>query len=117
MHYRDRDTRGAAGKLIEKMFLEKFREDPSKMPPCFEMGETSGMRPQSPLSQRTPMPWEGLDVQLKIECISKENDTDGIPYWKKELEAVIVAAMDNDHPPIRFLTPDAENWPTWDAAV
>src|SRR5271163_749744 len=117
MLFNDPDTRGSAGRLFEKMFLEKFRNDPSTVPPCFEMLAKSGMRPDSPLNQSTPMPWDGLDGPPKIECISKGKDADKISYWEKELKAVIVAAMDNDPPPIRFLTPEAKNWATWDAAL
>jgi hypothetical protein len=35
--YRNPETRNIAGKQFQKMFLEKFQKDPSKMPPCFEM--------------------------------------------------------------------------------
>jgi hypothetical protein len=38
LHLRNPETRAAAGNRFEKMFLEKFRKDLSKMPPCFEMG-------------------------------------------------------------------------------
>jgi len=38
MYFRNPETRGAVGKLFRKMFLGKLQNDPSKMPPCFEMG-------------------------------------------------------------------------------
>ena len=63
------------------------------------------------------MPWDGLDRQPALERISIGKDANGNSYSKAELEAVIAGAMDNDSPPIRFLTPYAQNWPTWDAAV
>jgi hypothetical protein len=118
MYFRDPETRVAAGKRFEKMFLEKFRNDPSKMPPCYEMLETGGTHPQSPLkTEQATMPWDGLDQQPALERISIGKDANGNSYSKAELEAVIAGAMDNDSPPIRFLTPCAQNWPTWDAAV
>jgi len=115
MYFRNPETCVAAGKRFEKMFLKIFQRDPSKVPPCFEMGKTGGPHPQSPLTEKATMPWEGLDRQPTLEYIRK--DADGSSYSKKELAAVMVAAMDNDSPPIRFLTPCAQNWATWDAAV
>jgi hypothetical protein len=44
MYFRDPETRVAAGKKFEKMFLEKFRNDLSKMPPCYEMLGTGGTK-------------------------------------------------------------------------
>lgn len=117
MYFRNPETRVAAGKRFEKMFLEIFQRDPSKVPPCFEMGETDGPHPQSPLTEKATMPWEGLDRQPTLEYISIGKDADGSLYSKKELTAVIAAAMDNGSPLVRFLTPCAQNWATWDAAV
>jgi hypothetical protein len=117
MYFRNPETRVAAGKRFEEMFLEIFRNDPSRIPPCFEMGKTDGPHPQSPLTEKATMPWEGLGQQPKLEYISIGKDTDGGLYCKKELTAVIAAATDNDSPLIRFLTPCAQNWATWDAAV
>jgi hypothetical protein len=37
---RNPETREIAGKQFQRMFLEKFQKDPSKMPLCFEMGAT-----------------------------------------------------------------------------
>ena len=70
------------------------------------MGETDG------LTEKATMPWEGLDRQPTLEYISIGKDADG-----SLLTAVIAAAMDNDSPLVRFLTPCAQNWATWDAAV
>jgi hypothetical protein len=39
MHFRDPDTRGSVGQLFGNMLQEKLQKDPSKMPPCFEMGD------------------------------------------------------------------------------
>jgi hypothetical protein len=49
MYFRNPETRVAAGKRFEKMFLEIFRNDPSKIPPCFELGSNTS------LSERTLM--------------------------------------------------------------
>jgi hypothetical protein len=118
MYFRDPETRVAAGKRFEKMFLEKFRNDLSKMPPCYEMLGAGGTHPQSPLNaEEAAMPWDGLDRQPALERISIGKDANGNSYSKAELEAVIVGAMDNDSPPIHFLTPCAQNWLIWDAAV
>jgi hypothetical protein len=114
MYFRNPETRVAAGKRFEKMFLEIFQRDPSKVPPCFAMGETDGPHPQSPLTKKAIMPWDGLDRQPTLEYISIGKNADGSLYSKKELTAVIAAAMDNDSPLVRFLTPCAQNW---DAAV
>ena len=61
-HFHNPDTCVAAGKLFQKMFLEKFKEqDPDLMPPCYELGETVGGHPQSSArkSEEATMPWEG----------------------------------------------------------
>jgi hypothetical protein len=116
MYFRNPETRVAAGKRFEKMFLEIFRKNPSKIPPCFEMGKTDGPHPQSPLARKAIMPWEGLDRQPTLEYLSIGKD-DGSLYSKKELTAVITAAVDDDSSLVRFLTPCAPNWATWDAAV
>ena len=115
--FRNPDTRGAAGKLFQKMFIENFRTDPSKMPPCFEMDEVSGIHRQSPLGEKAKavMPWEGLDCQPTLEYLSIGSDADG-SYSSKELRTAIKAAMDRNSPPIRLLIPSAQNW-VWDAAI
>jgi hypothetical protein len=112
MYFRNPGTRVAAGKRFEKMFLEISQSDPSKVSPCFEMGETDGPHLQSPLAEKATMPWEGLPQQPTLEYISIGKDTDGSLF-----AAAIAAAMDNDSPLVRFLTPCAQNWATWDAAV
>jgi hypothetical protein len=117
MYFRNPETRVAAGKKFEKMFLQKFQTDPSKMPSCFKMVNTNGTHPSPCLSEKAAMPWDGLDRQPILEYISVGTDADGTLYSKKELQAVMVAAIDNDPPLIRLLTPCAQNWATWDAAV
>jgi len=119
MYFRNPETREIAGKQFQKMFLEKFQKDLSKMPSCFEMGETSRMHPLSPLkgSAEAAMPWKGLGQQPTLEYISLGKDANGSLYSKKELRAVVDAAMDRDSPPVRFLIPCAQNWASWDAAV
>ena len=117
--FRNPETRAAAGKRFQKMFLEKFKkQDPNKMPPCHELGETGGRHPLSPLENNaTAMPWKGLCRQPTLEFISVGKDADGSLYSKKEFRAVMDAAMDKDSPHIRFLIPCAQNWASWDAAV
>jgi hypothetical protein len=115
--FRNPETREVAGKQFQKMFLEKFQKDPSKMPPCFEMGATRGIHPLPPLNGSAAMPWKGLGQQPTLEYISVGKDADGSLYSKKELRAVMDAAMDRDSPPIHFLIPCAQNWAGWDAAV
>jgi hypothetical protein len=117
MYFRDPETRVAAGKKFEQMFLKIFQTDPSRLPPCFELGETARMHPESRVSEKADMPWEGIGQQPTLEYISTGKDADGSLYSKKELEAVIVAAMDDKSSPIRLLLPCAQNWATWDAAV
>ena len=65
MYFRNPETREITGKQFQKMFLEKSQKDLSKMPSCFEMGETSRMHPLSPLkgSAEAAMPWKGLGQQ------------------------------------------------------
>jgi hypothetical protein len=89
------------------------------MPSCFEMGETSGMHPLSPLkgSAEAAMPWKGVGQQPTLEYISLGKDADGSLYSKKELRTVMNVAMDKDSPLIHFLIPSAQNWASWDAAV
>jgi hypothetical protein len=42
--FRNPDTRVAAGRQFQKMFLNKFRkQDPDTMPPCYELSKNSGM--------------------------------------------------------------------------
>jgi len=120
MFFRNSETRVAAGKQFQKMFLTKFkRQDPNAMLPCYELGVTSGMRPLSPLRENVEaaMPWKGFGQQLMLKYISIGKDDDGSLYSKKELGAVIDAAIGKDSPPIRFLIPCAQNWASWDAAV
>jgi hypothetical protein len=76
-----------------------------------------GPHPLSPNAEAVAMPWHGLDRQPALERISVGKDANGNSYSKAELKAVIAGAMNNDSPPIRFLTPCAQNWPTCDAAV
>jgi hypothetical protein len=45
MYFRNPETRVAARKRFEEMFLEIFRTDPNKVPPCFEMSENDGPYP------------------------------------------------------------------------
>jgi hypothetical protein len=87
------------------------------MPPCFKMGNTGGIHPQSPLREnaKAAMPWEGLG-RPTVENISIGKDANG-SYSGKELGAVIDAAMDKDSSLFCLLIPVAKNWPTWDAAV
>jgi hypothetical protein len=75
--FRNPETREVAGKQFQKMFLEKFQKDPSKMPPCFEMGATRGMHPLSPLNGSAAMPWKDLGQQPTLEYISVGKDADG----------------------------------------
>jgi hypothetical protein len=110
-------TRQVTGKQFQKMFLEKFRKDLNKMPPCFEMGKTSGVRPLSPLSAEVAMPWKDLGQQLTLEYLSIGKDADGISYSKKELRMVMDTVVDRDSPPYRFLIPCAQNQASWDAVV
>jgi len=117
IYYRNPETRDIAGKQFQKMFLGKFQKDPGKMPSCFEMGATRGMYPLSPLNESAAMPWKGLDQQPTLEYISVGKGADGSLYSKKELGAVMDAAMDRDSHPIHFLIPCAQNWVSWDAAV
>jgi hypothetical protein len=115
---RNPETRAAAGKMFQNMFLKKFQKNLSKMPPCFEMGDTRSIHPQSPHKEnaRAVMPWEGLGAQPTVQYISTGGDADG-SYSEREFRAVIDGAMDKDSPPLRFLIPCAENWPSWDAAI
>jgi hypothetical protein len=117
MYFRNPETREVAGKQFQKMFLEKLQKDPSKMPPCFEMGATRGMHSLSRLNGSAAMPWKDLGQQPTLEYISVGKDADGSLYSKKELRAVMDAAMDKDSPPIHVLIPCAQNWASWDAAV
>ena len=61
IYFRDPETRVAAGKRFQKMFLDKFkRQDPDTMPPCYTLDTNSGMHALSPLSPKADMPWKGL---------------------------------------------------------
>jgi hypothetical protein len=118
LYLRNPEARTAAGNLFRKLFLKKFQKEPSKMPPCFKMGNTSGVHPQSPLGEKAKaaVPWEGLGAQPIVESISTGKDADG-SYSGKELGAAIDAAMGKDSPRFRLLIPVAKDWPNWDAAV
>src|SRR5947199_382034 len=48
---------------------------------------------------------------------SNRKHADGRLDSKEALTVVLDAAMDNDVPLVRFLTPRAQNWATWEAAV
>ena len=120
MFFRNPETRVAAGSQFQKMFLRKFRtQDPNTMPPCYELGKTTGMHPLSPLRKNAEavMPWKDIGQQPTLEWISVGKDADGSLYSEKELRAVMDAVMDKDSPPIRFVIPCAQNWATWDAAL
>jgi len=120
--FRNPETRVAAGKLFQKMFLQKFSEqNPNKMPLCYELPEgRNGPHPESRSANAAVMPWNGLRQQPKLEWISVGTDTDGSLYAKKELQEVITAVIAETsrfYPSIRFLIPCAQNWASWDAAV
>jgi hypothetical protein len=120
MFFRNPETRVAAGRQFQKMFLRKFqKQDPNTMPPCYELGKTTGVHRLSPLRKNAEaaMPWKGLGQQPTLEWISVGKDIDGSLYSKKELRAVIDAVMDRNSPSIRFLIPCAQNWASWDAAL
>jgi hypothetical protein len=119
MFFRNLETRPAARRQFQNRFVEKFRKDLSKMPPCFEMGKTSGIHPLSPLngSAEVAMPWKGLDQQPALGYISIGKDADGNLYSEMELRAVMDAVVDRDSPPIYFLIPCAQDWVNWGAAV
>jgi len=120
MFFRDSETRVAAGKLFQKMFLRKFQnQDPNAMPPCYKLGKTAGEHPLADLGEdaKAAMPWKGIGRQPKLQWISVGKDSDGSLYSKKELRAAINGVMNKDSLPIRFLIPCAQNWATWDAAL
>lgn len=121
IYFRDPETRVSAGQRFQRMFLEKFRkQDPNKMPPCYELGKATGVHPLSPLKEdaaEAAMPWKGLAQQPTLEYLSVGKDTSRSLYSKRELRAVMDAAMDENPPPIRFLIPRAQNWASWDAAI
>jgi hypothetical protein len=120
MYFRDSETRVAAGHLFQRMFLRKFRsQDPNVMPPCYELGKTTGVHPLSPLGEKAKaaMPWKDIDQQPKLAMISVGKGSDGTLYSKKELRLAIDEVMDKNSPPIRFLIPLAQNWASWDAAL
>jgi hypothetical protein len=53
LYFRDPKTRVAAGIRFQKMILNKFKkQDPDRMPPCYELGKYTGMHPQSPLAEK-----------------------------------------------------------------
>jgi hypothetical protein len=118
MYFRDSETRVAAGHLFQTMFLRKFRsQNPNVMPPCYELGKTTGVHPLSPLGgkAKAAMPWKDIDQQPKLASVGKGSD--GSLYSKKELRLAIDEVMDKNSPPIRFLIPLAQNWASWDAAL
>ena len=65
LYLRNPETRAAAGNLFEKMFLKKFQKDPSKMPLCFKMANTSGIHPQSPLRENAKAAERGVGMTPK----------------------------------------------------
>lgn len=81
------------------------------------MGATRGIHPLSPLNGSAAMPWKGFSQQPTLEYISVGKDADGSLYSKKELRAVMDAAMDRGSHPVHFLISCAQNWASWDAAV
>jgi hypothetical protein len=120
--FRNPETRVAAGKLFQKMFLRKFSEqNPNKMPLCYELPQgRDGPHPESRLANAAVMPWNGLRQQPKLEWISVGKDADGSLYSKRELQGAItsvIAETTRFSPSIRFLIPCAQNWASWDAAV
>ena len=118
--FRNPETRVAAGKLFQRMFLAKFREqDPDTMPPCYKLFPKDGPHPRSASSNIAIMPWNGLRQRSTPNWISIGKDTDGSLYSKKELRAAIEAVIlkPGDPPTIRFLIPCGENWASWDAAL
>jgi hypothetical protein len=121
MYFRGSETRVAAGHLFQRMFLPKFRsQDPSAMPSCYELGETTGAHPLSPLGKqaKAAMPWKGIGQQPNLAMISVGKDINGSSlYSKEELRMAINGVMDENSPPIRFLIPLAQNWASWDAAL
>ena len=108
IYFRNPETRVAAGKRFQRMFLDKFkRQDPDMMPPCYMLAGNGGMHPLSPLGKDavTAMPWKGLGQQPTLEYISIGKDALGNLYSGPELRAVMEAAIDKDSPPIRFIIP------------
>jgi hypothetical protein len=65
LYLRNPQTRAAAGNLFEKIFLKKFQKDPSKMPLCFKMANTSGIHPQSPLRENAKGAERGVGMTPK----------------------------------------------------
>ena len=110
--FRNPETRAAAGKRFQKMFLRKYQtQDPHTFPPCYELGVNLPEHPMGEFSQKAAMPWKGLGQQPQLRAISLGyNPTDG-----SLLKGMIEATMDKDS--IRFVIPLAENWATWDAAL
>jgi hypothetical protein len=52
IYFRNPETRVAAGKRFQKIFLGKSKsKDPDEMPPCYELNKNNGMRPFSPLAK------------------------------------------------------------------
>jgi len=117
--FRNPETRVAAGKLFQRMFLRKFRkQDPNTMPQCykFQQRKDDGPHPESDSSNPATMPWNGLRQQPTLKWISVGKDTGGSLYSKKELKAAIEAVILTP-PSIRFLIPCGENWASWDAVL
>ena len=115
--FRNRETRVAAGKLFQRMFLRKFRkQDPNKMPECYELRPKDGPNPETDSANAATMPWNDLRQQPTLSWISVGKDTDGSLYSKKELKEAIEAVILKP-PSIRFLIPCGENWASWDAAL
>ena len=120
LYFRDPETRVAAGSLFQTMFLRKFRiKDPNTMPPCYELGNTTGAHLQSQLGEQTKaaMPWNGIGQQPDLAMLSVGKGSDGSLYSKWELKLAIDRVMDEDFAPICFLIPLPKNWASWDAAL
>ena len=120
LYFRDPETRVAAGSLFQTMFLRKFRiKDPNTMPPCYELGKTTGAYPQSQLGEqaKATMPWNDIGQQPDLAMLSVGKGSDGSLYSKRELELAIDRVMNEDFAPICFLIPLPKNWARWDAAL
>jgi hypothetical protein len=120
LYFRDPETRAAARSLFQTMFLQKFRiKDPNAMPPCYELGKTTGAYPRSQLGEQAKavMPWNGIGQQPDLAMLSVGKGSDGSLYSKRELELAIDRVMGEDFAPICFLIPLPKNWASWDAAL
>jgi len=117
---RSPETRVAAGKRFQTMFLRKFRnQDPNTMPRCHMLRSKNGPHPESSSANAANMPWKGLSQEPTPIWISVGNGTNGSLYSEKELKNAIKAVNLNpdDPPAIQFLIPCGQNWASWDAAL